>query len=106
VYDEAVVWSALVTAEEEVTAVEASGRTVACCAAVTVVMVEEVPATCEMEDIHGQGFGHRGAFRPVPYQAEPCPGAFRCLVDDGASGRVGAVYAVVSLVMGPCCSVG
>jgi hypothetical protein len=95
-----------VTAVEEVTVVVASGRTVAYCAAVTVEMAEEDPATCEMEDTHDQGFGHQEAFHPVPFQAGPCPEASRCSVDDGASGRVALVYAVEPSVMGPCCSVG
>jgi hypothetical protein len=96
VHGEVVVLSALVTAEEEVTVVEASGRTVACCVAVTVAMVEEVPATCGMEDIHGQGFGHLEAFRPDPFQVGPCLEASQCLVDGDASGRVGVVCAVES----------
>lgn len=105
-HDEVEARDASVIVGEEVTAVEASERTVACCAAETVVMAEEDPATCEMEDSHGQGFEHQEAFHPVPFQAGPCPGASQCSVDDAASGRVGVGCVVGPSAMGPCCFAG
>lgn len=92
------------TVEVVAIAVEVAEHTAACCAVEKVVTAEAGPATYAMEDSHDLGSGRQASYLLVPCQQVSYLGAYRCSVDDDASGRVEVACVVGPSATGPCCS--